>query len=268
MMDTNKINNSKLSLKAVFIVTWLLLVSCFAQSAEQSVWYLGYRIPSTDRPWVAADYAKMLETLKAISQEKPDMLPRRGGEFTGDLYDRMVSQENFRPQLSIYSSAVMRREEAFSILQYLQEIMKVYFDFKAKKQVYGAEALGLMAYSIRQQAVLFTVTVEFWMSLSPNDQNNPARIQGLLSSKEAAASLAISALDYLKLSNQFDTNHLIVYAYEISDSIGDLYVHLRSDDRVIIKKKVLELSRTHELEDVRKALDRLYKILTAFPEKL
>lgn len=247
----------------VFVMAFGLLTQSFAK--EEKLWYLGYRVPSTDQDWTADDYALMLKTLQKIKAENPDALPRRGGEFTGDLYNRMIAHDNFRPQLSIYTPIVLRREEAFAILQYLKEIMKLYFDFKAKKQVYGAEALGLMAFSIRQQAVLFTVNVEFWMSLSPKDQKNPERVQGLLSSKAAAAALTMSALDYLTFNKQFDENELIVYAYELSDTIPDLFVHLRSQDKKAIKEKVAKLQSEQTNKDIRDALDRLMQMLAAIP---
>ena len=78
----------------------------------------------------------------------------------------------------------------------LKELMRLYFDFRAAKQPYGAEALGLMSYSLREQSILFTLTVEFWMTLSQAEQRNPARLQGMQETKAAAAMLTGSALDY------------------------------------------------------------------------
>jgi hypothetical protein len=53
--------------------------------------------------------------------------------------------------------------------------MPVYFDFDAKLQPYGAEALVWMAYSMQQQALLFTLTAEFLAILSPSEQSPGAQ---------------------------------------------------------------------------------------------
>ncbi|MEM8240122.1 hypothetical protein Q4R49_20715, partial [Morganella morganii subsp. sibonii] len=84
--------------------------------------------------------------------------------------------------------------------------------FRAAKQPYGAEALGLMSYSLREQSILFTLTVEFWMTLSQAEQRNPARLQGMQETKAAAAMLTGSALDYLGLTAQFERQDLVLYS--------------------------------------------------------
>lgn len=65
-------------------------------------------------------------------------MPRRSGEFTGPIYLRMVSAENFKPQLNIYAPLELRQNEARELLFQLKELMRLYFDFNAKLQPYGA----------------------------------------------------------------------------------------------------------------------------------
>lgn len=103
----------------------------------------------------------MLAALEKIDKTQANALPRRSGELTGPIYLRLVSEENFKPQLNIYAPLELRQNEAREVLLQLKELMRLYFDFGAKQQPYGAEALGLMTYSMRQQAVLFTLTTEF-----------------------------------------------------------------------------------------------------------
>lgn len=138
----------------------------------------------------------------------------------------MVSEENFRPQLNIYSPLEIRQNEAREVLFKLKELMRLYFDFRAAKQPYGAEALGLMSYSLREQSILFTLTVEFWMTLSQAEQRNPARLQGMQETKAAAAMLTGSALDYLGLTAQFERQDLVLYSAELAKEMPELFIHL------------------------------------------
>ncbi len=123
----------------------------------------------------------------------------------------MVSEENFRPQLNIYSPLEIRQNEAREVLFKLKELMRLYFDFPRRQTALRRRALGLMSYSLREQSILFTLTVEFWMTLSQAEQRNPARLQGMQETKAAAAMLTGSALDYLGLTAQFERQDLVLY---------------------------------------------------------
>ncbi|MEK1942820.1 MAG: hypothetical protein AAAB16_20830 [Pseudomonas sp.] len=239
----------------------LLVVTRLAPAAE--LFYLGQKIPDIQKPWSSRDYHQLVEALQTLDKTQANALPRRSGEFTGPIYQRMVSEENFRPQLNIYAPLELRQNEARELLFQLKELMRLYFDFHAVQQPYGAEALGLMTYSLRQQAVLFTLTTEFWMTLSQPEQSNPVRLQGLQDTKEAAAMLTSSALDYLGLTKQFGREDLALYAAEISKQLPELFVHLNAQVRPQVLARVQELAAKHAYSEVRGSMNDLLPALVA-----
>ena len=238
----------------------LLVLSTPLRAAE--LFYLGEKIPDVQRPWNSADYRQMLAALEKIDKTQANALPRRSGEFTGPIYLRLVSEENFKPQLNIYAPLELRQNEAREVLLQLKELMRLYFDFGAKQQPYGAEALGLMTYSMRQQAVLFTLTTEFWTTLSPNEQRNPVRLKGLQEAKAAAAMLTSSALDYLQLSKQFSRDDLVLYGAELAKQLPDLFVHLPAAARPELLARIEQLAASHSYPQVRSSLSELLPVLT------
>ena len=238
----------------------LLVLSAPLRAAE--LFYLGEKIPDVQRPWNSADYRQMLAALEKIDKTQANALPRRSGEFTGPIYLRLVSEENFKPQLNIYTPLELRQNEAREVLLQLKELMRLYFDFGAKQQPYGAEALGLMTYSMRQQAVLFTLTTEFWTTLSPNEQRNPVRLKGLQEAKAAAAMLTSSALDYLQLSKQFSRDDLVLYGAELAKQLPDLFVHLPATARPELLARIEQLAASHSYPQVRSSLSELVPVLT------
>lgn len=238
----------------------LLVLSTPLRAAE--LFYLGEKIPDVQRPWNSADYRQMIAALEKIDKTQANALPRRSGEFTGPIYLRLVSEENFKPQLNIYAPLELRQNEAREVLLQLKELMRLYFDFSAKQQPYGAEALGLMTYSMRQQAVLFTLTTEFWTTLSPNEQRNPVRLKGLQEAKAAAAMLTSSALDYLQLSKQFSRDDLVLYGAELAKQLPDLFVHLPATARPELLARVEQLAASHSYPQVRSSLGELVPVLT------
>ncbi len=225
------------------------------------IWYLGQKIPDPQQPWRASDYALLQKALKQIDLSQPDALPRRSGQYTGAIYRRLISEENFRYQLNIYLPLELRQLEAQAMLEQLKELMRVYFNFRAKLQPYGSEALGLMSYSLRQQAVQFTLTVEYWTTLAKNEQQNPARLQGLAETKQGAAMLTSSALDYLALTSQFGHHDLALYANELAALMPELYVHLEIEARDELRTRLTTLASDHPLPPVKTALADLLPVL-------
>ncbi len=238
----------------------LLVVTTPLRAAE--LFYLGEKIPDVQRPWNSTDYQQMIAALEKIDKNQANALPRRSGEFTGPIYLRLVSEENFKPQLNIYAPLELRQNEAREVLLQLKELMRLYFDFSAKQQPYGAEALGLMTYSMRQQAVLFTLTTEFWTTLSPNEQRNPVRLKGLQEAKDAAAMLTSSALDYLQMSKQFSRDDLVLYGAELAKQLPDLFVHLPASARPQLLARIEQMAANHTYPQVRSSLSELVPVLS------
>lgn len=229
---------------AILLLVWL------PHAGAAELFYLGQRIPDIHKPWRAADYQQLREALEQLDSTQANALPRRSGEFTGPIYQRMISTENFRPQLNIYAPLELRQNEAREVLFELKELMRLYFDFRAKQQPYAAEALGLMSYSLRQQAILFTLTTEFWITLSQSEQSNPVRLQGLQETKAAAAMLSNSALDYLELTQAFGRDELLLYSAELSQQLPELYVHLPADVQAGLLKRIEGLASNHRYPQV------------------
>ncbi len=250
----------KLTRRLLWPLAILLLVIGQPLRAGE-LFYLGEKIPDVQKPWDSASYQQMILALQKLDKTQANALPRRSGEFTGPIYLRMVSVENFKPQLNIYAPLELRQNEARELLFQLKELMRLYFDFGAKQQPYGAEALGLMTYSMQQQAVLFTLTTEFWTTLSPTEQSNPVRLKGLQETKAAAAMLTASALDYLELSKQFSQEDLVLYGAELGKQLPDLFVHLPSDVRPQLLARIDSLSRQHPYPQVRNSLTELLPVL-------
>ncbi|MDT4814834.1 hypothetical protein FQZ97_478490 [compost metagenome] len=242
----------------------LLVVALRAPAAE--LFYLGQKIPDIQRPWNSADYHQLIQALQKIDTTQVNALPRRSGEFTGPIYTRMVSEENFKPQLNIYAPLELRQNEAREVLFQLKELMRLYFDFKAAQQPYGAEALGLMTHSLRQQAILFTLTVEFWMTLSAQEQGSPIRLQGLQETKAAAAMLTSSALDYLGLTRQFNREDLVLYSTELAKQLPELFVHLQGDVRGQLLARVADLAEKHSYGEVRGNMADLLPVLAGIQQ--
>jgi hypothetical protein len=238
----------------------ILLLVCGPLHAAE-LFYLGQRIPDLDRPWRSSDYQQLLEALQKVEGNQANALPRRSGEFTGPIYQRMVSPDNFRPQLNIYAPLELRQNEAREVLFQLKELMRLYFDFRAKQQPYAAEALGLMSYSLRQQAILFSLTTEFWMTLSQTEQSKPIRLQGLQETKAAAAMLTSSALDYLNLTQAFGREELLLYSAELSQQLPELFVHLPADVQAQLLTRIEQTSQQHRYPQVRENMATLLAVL-------
>lgn len=250
-----------LSRRLLWPLAILLLVVARGALASGELYYLGQPIPDIQRPWTSADYQKLIDALQAVDKTQANALPRRSGEFTGPIYQRMVSEDNFRPQMNIYAPLELRQNEAREVLFKLKELMRLYFDFRAAKQPYGAEALGLMSYSLHEQAILFNLTVEFWMTLAQSEQRNPVRLKGMQEAKAAASMLTSSSLDYLGLTAQFERQDLVLYSAELSKQLPELFVHLPAEVRGQLLARVQQFAEQHPFSEVRGNMQDLLPVL-------
>ncbi|ARU89595.1 hypothetical protein B9K09_17175 [Pseudomonas sp. M30-35] len=251
---------------SLLVITLLLLWINVAGATQ--LFYLGEKIPDIQRPWSSTHYQSLIAALQKVNQTQADALPRRSGEFTGPIYQRMVSDENLKAQLNIYRPLVSRQNEARESLFQLKELMRLYFDFNAAKQPYAAEALGLMSYSLNQQAVLFSLTTEFWMTLSPGEQSNPVRLNGLVETKDAAALLTKSSLDYLELTQQFGREELVLYSADLSKQLPRLFVHLSSDARQGLLERITYIGQSHSNPAVRTNIESLRPVLVELQDDM
>ena len=78
--------------------------------------------------------------------------------------------------------------------------------------------------------------------------------------------LASSALDYLTLHQQFEQEALILYSYELGQTWPELFVHLPKAERERLLTKVIQLSESHDLDEVQKTLSELLPVLTKIHE--
>lgn len=77
------------------ILLLVVLSSLLRPLSAAELFYLGQKIPAIDSPRNNANYQQLLEALERVDGSQANALPRRGGEFTGPIYQRMVSEENF-----------------------------------------------------------------------------------------------------------------------------------------------------------------------------
>lgn len=256
---------AKLSLLQSLIFITLIVFSSL--SSAKQLKYLGQPFPDIKKSWNADDYELALDSLITIQKSEPDLLPKRRGEFTGAVYDRFISEDNFRYQLDIKQPIEERREESVRVSVVLKEMMRTYFDFKAKKQSYGAEALGIVSYSLRQQAIFFTLTVEYWLGLPQIETKTPTRLAELAEYKNGAASLLSSAFKYLALVSFFKRKDLEVYGWELAHITPELFVHLPLAKQQSILIQVENLRDSHDYPQVQEAMTKLHSNLVELIEQ-
>jgi hypothetical protein len=253
---------------AAWVIALLSTFSMLSSNANaKQLQYLGQPFSDIKQSWRADDYEQALKSLKIIKQSEPSLLPKRRGEFTGAVYDRFISEENFRYQLDIKQPIAERREESIKVSIVLKEMMRSYFDFKEKKQAYGAEALGIMSYSLRQQAIFFTLTVEYWLSLPEREQTAPNRLEELNQHKQGAAALLSSAFKYLSLNGFFKRQDLEIYSWELAHITPELFVHLPLAKQQSILIQVENLKDNHESNQVQQAMNKLHSNLKSLTEQ-
>src|SRR5690606_38202142 len=91
---------------------------------------------------------------------------------------------------------------------------------------------------------------------------------GLRDTKEAAAQLTRSALDFLDMTRQFGAQELEQYAAELASQLPELFVHLPVTSRSEVLARLDSLAREHPLAAVRDRLVALQPTLQAIEDDM
>src|SRR5438874_5370604 len=105
--------------------------------------YIAAGMPAYDRNWTAADMEKALKVLKNLAKVK-GRLPRYGSERSGQLFDRMASEDNLEFCDDPSDSLTMRYSIYSQYIDALKGIDGLYTSAFAADSAYRADCVEIV----------------------------------------------------------------------------------------------------------------------------
>lgn len=160
---------------AIFIILGAVIinVSCnrgtnkdYSLSLEE---YRNMGIPDPNKVWNSEEIGIAIDVFSGIKWQKPYILPRKGSEKSGVLFERMISPENM---LFLQNDTLKLHDKAYMLLEFLQIFEKwkdVYTHPMWKKQYYHRELVDININDVRVTEIMVDVAMKIMKSDDPVD---------------------------------------------------------------------------------------------------
>jgi hypothetical protein len=223
--------------------------------------YIAAGMPSYDRTWTASDIEKALKVLQKLAKVK-GQLPRYGSERSGQLFDRITSEDNLE-FCDDPSDPLTKRMSTYS--QYtdaLRGIDGLYTSAFATDSAYRPDCVEIVN-GAGQRAVSrgLKLGVEIVSALDKSDPSYARKVKGLDLMKRGAATMAagcLQALEDIPGEHSHTRKRLVSH---LKATWPDNFPRLPPGSRAEILVTLQELARKPSMTDVKADLEELDKRL-------
>lgn len=110
--------------------------------------YIKIGMPDHNKKWTGDDYSEANITLNTLQMEAPLSLPRKNSRKSGELFNRIVNEENIQ---FVYDTAIPLKIRAYLIQHYpriIGEFENIYSYEEKGKPVYSEELLDIEIFEL------------------------------------------------------------------------------------------------------------------------
>jgi hypothetical protein len=163
-------------LAAALPILFLLAPAASPAGAAPPVDYAALGVPAVDREWSPKDYDRAEKSLAELATKDPAALPKVG---QGDgVFARMVADDNFNVLRNEKLPVSRRLGAAVEYAGAVNRVAGLYGPFPYKDGSYTAEAARVIGHNLDLMALMIPLADRFLASLSVNERQSPARLEG------------------------------------------------------------------------------------------
>jgi hypothetical protein len=178
--------------------------------------YMGQGLPSYNRTWSADDFQKAQAAFNRLIIKNFHSLPRKDSRKSGDVFSRIVSEDNLR---FLSDTTISLRNKAFriqSLGNFMGQIGSIYTDKLNTKQYYSEELTEIYATHLSVRSKMLELAEEIDKSTKPEDIMMKAGRNGIVSSYVLLITFIVSEQEK---TNAFTAGDLRRLNTELSNSI-------------------------------------------------
>ncbi|HUX94916.1 MAG TPA: hypothetical protein VMV47_04220 [Bacteroidales bacterium] len=133
------------------LIIYLSISSCNQIKKDYSLKtedYIKLGMPDHSKKWTGDDYSEANITLSTLQMEAPLSLPRKNSRKSGEMFNRIVNEENIS---FVYDTAIPLKVRAFLIQHYpriIGEVENIYSFEEKGKPVYKEELLDIKIFEL------------------------------------------------------------------------------------------------------------------------
>ena len=192
-------------------------------------------VPDPNKIWGSEEISAAINVFSGVKWDKPYILPRKGSQKSGILFDRMISLENMQ---FLHDDTLKLHEKAYASLRFLEifeEWKDVYTHPMWKKQYYNRELVDININEVRVTEIMVELTVDVMASDDPSAMMLQS---GVPQVKMNYVSSVVNAMNLQSYTSQFLPKDLELMADSLSASVARNKSRLDSMSLDRLKKSI------------------------------
>jgi hypothetical protein len=208
-----------------------------ADNSLTTAQYIAAGMPAIDKPWTLDQYDAVTAALQSVAKDDPTHLPRFMSPKSGDVFDRMISQENLK---SFYDKSipVADRLQAFGGLTKFLAIVTMYSDASKPNAALDIELLKLGGFILRAELAACLASDEF-VAAHPEAKNDPKTADGLNQVKAGSAQSAGGVVDIIVAHTEVRMIASVAFMPEFKEVMKALLPELQPDAQDAFRKRII-----------------------------
>lgn len=220
-------------------------------------------MPSPEEVWNAAEYKRAVKVIKSYYNVDKWSIPRKNSEYSGALFTRMTTIENFDVILDKSMPLQERLREHDELLHAINQFLNMYIEPNEPEQRFGTEGLILLAFSANTSKYSIEIINELQTMMSDRGMRNgdldlmhDKLIAGVATSLEEY--LDIIENDYL----QYQSKDIETFTTEIKDWAISMKDYLSEEQTRTLTDELILIHQNHPNKTVKKTLKKLQSEIT------
>ncbi|CAN5563908.1 hypothetical protein BH10PLA1_BH10PLA1_11470 [soil metagenome] len=229
--------------------------------------YVKQGLPEIDHPWSVDELETALTTIRKMGSINGQCLPRYQSPASGQVFARMISEENYASLADTAKPIDDRLPAAMNYLNTSGQILKLYFTAFRRDQVTPDEMIELVGSNLRACVMVLGRVDEFLPTLKTSDGRYQVRMNGLAKLKAGLAEVAGGAIMSLTERQSYPLaarQRLIVH---LSENLPTIVAHLSDDAKAQVLRQLDVLADNASNADMQPALGKLRDDVTAAAAK-
>jgi len=156
--------------------------------------YTEMGMPSPDRTWNSSDMETVSKLITQISKDDPSKLPRYQSAKSGEVFQRIVNNQNLDLLRNPLLPNQVRMQEALKFTQAANGVNVAYVSGLLARTTGDNEMTEISGLILRTSVVMIELVNQFLPSLDPKSPTYPTRIDGLKKMKSGMANVMLGSI--------------------------------------------------------------------------
>lgn len=218
--------------------------------------YLDAGVPAIDHPWTGIELTETLRVLKSISQSDASRLPRYKSDRSGDVFERITSEENRKPFSDESRSAKDRLSDSITYIDASNQMTNMYFEAAQSQAVGGEEVVELVGSNLQLAKAIVKAIDEYVPTLDKSEAGYEYRMNNLKGIQTALGNMIAASIQLLAEPRTYKSPELKRLIGYQQDCVTVVFPNLSKEAQEEIKTRLDKYSKDGQMSYLNPELEQ------------